>query len=462
LAAHNKFTMAESPSLFGTDGIRGIANYPPLTPEMVARIGSAAVEVIARGAAAKPKVVIGRDTRVSGDVIESALIAGMTSAGATVLRAGIVPTPAVALLTREEKATIGLVITASHNQFEDNGIKFFGGDGYKLSDEVESAISDLAQSGGAYPTLTRMGADLGVVQHLEQPLRRYMDFARATFAPGRSLSGLRIAVDAANGAASESTPTVLRELGADVHAFHVTPNGTNINRDCGSTFPAEIARRLQEAGAQVGLAHDGDADRLILCDELGEVLDGDAILAIAGLDYLRRGALVDNTLVATVMSNLGLDESLAKAGGKVVRTAVGDRHVLDEMVRRDLNVGGEQSGHLIFRDFSTTGDGLVGALQILSVMVASGTPLSELKGCLVRYPQAQRNLVVKRKPPIEELPAVTKLVADAERALAGRGRVLLRYSGTEAKVRLLLEGPDENEINRHAERIAAALEAEIG
>ncbi len=454
--------MAEFPTLFGTDGIRGIANRPPLVPETIARLGSAAVEVISRASPARPTVVIGRDTRISGDMIESALIAGMTSAGARIARAGTVPTPAVALLARENKADLGVVITASHNHFEDNGIKFFGGDGYKLSDETELAISNLAQSGGTYTALTRIGADLGVVGRLDQPLRAYMDFARSTFPAGRSLAGLSIAVDCANGSASESTPTVLRELGAEVRAFHVSPDGLNINRECGSTFPAEIARLVRETGAQVGLAHDGDADRLLLCDEAGDVLDGDALLAIAGLDHLKRNALAGRTLVATVMSNFGLDDCIGRAGGKVVRTAVGDRHVLAEMVRRDLNVGGEQSGHLIFRDYSTTGDGLVSALQILSVVVASGVPLSQLKRCLEKYPQAQRNLVVQRKPPFAELPGVGKVLAEAESALAGRGRVLLRYSGTEPVVRLLLEGPEEGEINRHADRIAAALSAEIG
>jgi phosphoglucosamine mutase len=454
--------MADFPSLFGTDGIRGVANFPPLVPETIARIGSAAVEVVGHGLAGRPRVVIGHDTRLSGDFIESALIEGMTSAGAHVLRAGTVPTPAVALLTRQNQADLGVVITASHNPYEDNGIKFFGGDGYKLSDESEDAISDRAQSGGGKHTRTRVRADPGEAGRLDQPLRRYMDFARESFPAGASLAGLRITVDCANGAACESTPTVLRELGAEVRAFHASPNGTNINRDCGSTYPAEISRLVRETGAHVGLSHDGDADRLLLCDENGDVLDGDVLLAIAGLDYLRRGALAEQTLVATVMSNFGLDETLAEAGGKVVRTAVGDRHVLAEMVRRNLNVGGEQSGHLIFRDFSTTGDGLVSALQILAVMIGSGKPLSELKRCLRRYPQAQRNLAVRRKPPVEELTTVMKLVADAERSLAGRGRVLLRYSGTEPKVRLLLEGPDQAEINRHADRIAAALADEIG
>ena len=454
--------MAEFPNLFGTDGIRGVANRPPLTPEIVARIGSAAVEIIAKHATGRPVVVVGRDTRRSGDLIESALLAGMLSAGAAVRRAGTVPTPAVALLAREGNADLGVAITASHNPFEDNGLKFFRGDGYKLTDAVELAISDLAQSGGTYTALTRIGADVGRVERIDQPLRRYLDFARSSVPSDFTLAGVRIAVDCANGAASESTPMLLRELGAEVHAFHDVPDGVNINRACGSTHPAEIARRVRETGAHVGIAHDGDADRLLLCDEHGDIVDGDGLLAIAALDYLRRGKLAEQTLVATVMSNFGLDETLAKAGGKVVRTAVGDRHVLAEMVRRGLNVGGEQSGHLIFRDFSTTGDGLVSALQILAVMKSSGRPLSDLKQCLVRYPQAQRNLPVTRQPPLAELAEVARLVADAEQSLAGRGRVLLRYSGTEPKVRLLLEGPDETEINRHADRIAAALTDAIG
>ena len=454
--------MADFPNLFGTDGIRGVANRPPLTPEVIARIGSATVEIVAKHAKTRPVVVVGRDTRRSGDLIESALLAGMLSAGATIHRAGAVPTPAVALLAREIKADLGVAITASHNPFEDNGLRFFGGDGYKLSDEVEVAISDLAQNGGTSTTLTRIGADVGKVERIEHPLRRYLDFARSSVASDFTLNGMRIAVDCANGSASEATPTLLRELGADVHAFHHVPDGLNINRDCGSTHPGEIARRVRETGAHVGIAHDGDADRVLFCDERGEILDGDVLLAIAALDHLRRGKLVEQTLVATVMSNFGLDETLAKVGGKVVRTAVGDRHVLAEMVRRGLNVGGEQSGHLIFRDFSTTGDGLVSALQILSVMRASGSPLSELKKCLAVYPQAQRNLPVTRKPPLAGLTEVTRLVADAEASLSGRGRVLLRYSGTEPKIRLLLEGPDEAEINRLADRIAAALVAAIG
>jgi len=276
------------------------------------------------------------------------------------------------------------------------------------------------------------------------------------------LEKTRIAVDVANGAAYKSTPCILRELGADVIVAHNTPNGTNINADCGSTHPEEIQRVVKESGAHVGITHDGDADRVLLCDESGELVDGDEILAIASVDLLRTKKLRDNTLVVTVMSNFGLDEVLAAHGGNVIRTKVGDRYVLEEMMARNLNVGGEQSGHMIFRDFTTTGDGIISALQVLRIMKESGKPLSELKSCLKKYPQAQRNLRVKRKPPLEELPAVMKLVGETERNLSGKGRVLLRYSGTEPKIRLLIEGRERDEIDRQANRIAEAIEEAIG
>jgi phosphoglucosamine mutase len=277
-----------------------------------------------------------------------------------------------------------------------------------------------------------------------------------------TLEKMRIAVDVANGAAYKSTPCILRELGADITVAHNTPNGTNINADCGSTHPEEIQRVVKESGAQVGITHDGDADRALLCDETGELVDGDEILAIASVDLLRAKKLRDSTLVATVMSNFGLDETLGAHGGKVIRTKVGDRYVLEEMMARNLNVGGEQSGHMIFRDFTTTGDGIISALQILRIMKESGKPLSELKRCLKKYPQAQRNLRVKHKPPLEELPAVMKLVGETERQLSGKGRVLLRYSGTEPKIRLLIEGREPDEIDRQANRIAEAIEEAIG
>jgi phosphoglucosamine mutase len=277
-----------------------------------------------------------------------------------------------------------------------------------------------------------------------------------------SLEKMHIAVDVANGAAYKSTPCILRELGAALTVGHDEPNGMNINAQCGSTFPEEIQRVVKESGAQVGLTHDGDADRVLLCDENGELVDGDEILAIAAVDLLNSGRLQENTLVATVMSNFGLDEALAPLGGKVVRAKVGDRYVIEEMVERNLNLGGEQSGHMIFRDFTTTGDGIISALQILRIMKTTGKPLSELKRCLTKYPQAQRNLRVKEKRPLEELPAVMRLVGDAERELSGKGRVLLRYSGTEPKIRLLIEGRELEQIDRQANRIAEAIQDAIG
>jgi phosphoglucosamine mutase len=277
-----------------------------------------------------------------------------------------------------------------------------------------------------------------------------------------SLEEMRIAVDVANGAAYKSTPCILGELGADVTVFHNEPNGTNINADCGSTHPAEISRLVRDTGVNIGISHDGDADRVLLCDEKGEIVDGDEILAIAATDFLRSERLCKKTLVATVMSNFGLDETIAGAGGKVVRTKVGDRYVIEEMLRGEMNLGGEQSGHIIFRDFSTTGDGIVSALQILRIMHTTGKPLSELKSCLKKYPQAQRNLKVKAKPPIEDLPEVTKLRDEAERELDGKGRVLLRYSGTEPKIRLLIEGRELAQIDRQADRIADAINKAIG
>ena len=289
-----------------------------------------------------------------------------------------------------------------------------------------------------------------------------MEYAKQSFPRGLTLEGMRIAVDVANGAAYKSTPCILRELGADVIVAHNTPNGRNINRDCGSTHPEEIQRIVKETKAQIGISHDGDADRLILCDENGDIVDGDEIMAIAALDFIKRGRLVQNTLVATVMSNFGLDETLKKAEGRVLRTKVGDRYVIEAMMKQDLNVGGEQSGHMIFRDFSTTGDGVVSALQILRIIAETGKPLSELKQCLSKYPQAQRNMKVREKKPIEEMADVTRLLAETEKDLAGAGRVLLRYSGTEPKIRLLIEGRDGDRINAQADKIAGVIQELIG
>ncbi len=453
--------------IFGTDGVRGVANVDPVTAETALKLGRAAAHVITklggrtRRDGVRAKIVIGKDTRLSGYMLETALVAGITSLGVDVLFIGPLPTPGVAYITRSLRADAGIVLSASHNPYEDNGIKFFRHDGYKLDDALESQIEHLVFS-GEIESIRPTANNIGRAWRIDDALGRYIEFAKASFPRGLTLDGFNIAVDCANGAAYKSTPCILRELGADLHLAHNQPDGLNINADCGSTHPEEIARFVKATGAQIGISHDGDADRVLLCDETGEVVDGDEIMAIAAVDMIRRGALANNTLVATVMSNFGLDETLANAGGKVVRTKVGDRYVIEEMMRGGYNVGGEQSGHMIFGDYSTTGDGIVSALQILRIMAETGKPLSELKRCLKKYPQAQRNLKVREKRPLDQLPAVLALVKEAEESLHGAGRALLRYSGTEPKIRLLIEGRDAAHINAHADRIACAILEEIG
>jgi phosphoglucosamine mutase len=409
----------------------------------------------------RPKIVLGKDTRLSGYMLENALVAGITSLGVDVLLIGPLPTPGVAYITRSLRADAGIILSASHNPYQDNGIKFFRHDGYKLDDEVERRIEDLVFS-GEIDSIRPTAKKIGRATRIDDALGRYVEFAKASFPRGLSLEKMRIAVDVANGAGYKSTPSVLQELGAEVIVAHNQPNGTNINAGCGSTHPEEIQRVVRQSKALVGISNDGDADRVLLCDEQGELVDGDEILAIASVDLLARNQLAQNTLIATVMSNFGLEETLAAHGGKVIRTKVGDRYVIEEMVRRDLNLGGEQSGHLIFRDFTTTGDGIISALQILRIMKTTGRPLSELKKCLSKYPQAQRNLMVKEKPPFDELPEITKLLRETENELNGKGRVLLRYSGTEPKIRLLIEGREQSQIDRQANRIADAIQNAIG
>jgi phosphoglucosamine mutase len=460
--------MTDSRKLFGTDGVRGVANIEPVTAETALKLGRAAAHIFSsnggpygRRDGVRPKIVLGKDTRLSGYMLENAMVAGITSLGVDVLLIGPLPTPGVAYITRSLRADAGIVLSASHNPYEDNGIKFFRHDGYKLDDAIEARIEELVFSGeieNIRPTAGRIGR----AARIDDALGRYVEHAKRSFPRGMTLESLRIAVDCANGAAYKSTPCILRELGADLVVAHNAPSGTNINANCGSTYPSEIERLVREGGAQVGITHDGDADRALLCDENGELVDGDEILAIAAIENLKRGRLAGDTLVATVMSNFGLDEVLEAQGGRVIRTNVGDRHVIEEMLRGDYSIGGEQSGHMIFREFSTTGDGIVSALQILQIMVETGKPLSELKRCLRKYPQAQRNLKVKEKPPITSLRDIPGLIAGAEEALAGKGRVLLRYSGTEPKIRLLIEGRDEDVINAHADRIADSLTAQIG
>lgn len=437
---------------FGTDGIRGRAGEPPITAEFAEKLGRALVDVLGID---RPVVAVGRDTRASGPMLEEALARGIAAAGGDVRLFGVVPTPGVAALVAEDGLAAGAVISASHNPARDNGIKFFSGDGFKLPDETESAIE------------ARLGApDAGVrpggIAAVGDAADRYVAHALRSLPSGFDLRGLRIAVDCANGAASATTPAALCSLGADVRVFHAAPDGANINAECGSTTPGEIGRLVRETGSQVGLAHDGDADRLLLCDETGDPLDGDELLAMAGLDLLRRGELAGDTLVATVMSNLGLEEAVVPSGGRVVRTAVGDRYVLEAMRQHGYLLGGEQSGHMIFLRHGTTGDGLVSALQILRLMGGSGKPLSELRKVLHKYPQAQRAVAVKSKPSLETVPGVRAAIDSAEQALAPRGRVLVRYSGTEPKLRILLEGRDASLLEEHAARIARAAQEALG
>jgi phosphoglucosamine mutase len=457
---------AERRKIFGTDGVRGVANIEPVTAETALKLGRAAAHVVtqlAGGARSghRAKIVLGKDTRLSGYMLENALAAGIMSLGVDVLLIGPLPTPGTAYITRSLRADAGIVLSASHNAYEDNGIKFFRRDGYKLDDEIESQIEDLVFSGDI-ETIRPTAARIGKATRVDDALGRYIEFAKTSFPRGLTLEGLRVAVDVANGAGYKSTPCILRELGANAVVAHDTPNGRNINKECGSTHPEEIQRIVKETGAQVGITHDGDADRVLLCDEEGELVDGDEIMAIAAIDFLKAGRLAQNTLVATVMSNFGLEEALKPYGGKVIRTKVGDRYVIEEMMKSGLNLGGEQSGHMIFHDYTTTGDGIISALQILRIMVETGQPLSELKKCLRKYPQAHRNLNVRSKPPLEELHQVLRLKTETEKELAGKGRVLLRYSGTEPKIRLLIEGPDAARINAQADRIAEAIEKEIG
>lgn len=449
--------------MFGTDGIRGLANREPITPLSAVKVAMAAAEVLAapRAAGRRPHVIIGRDTRASGEYLEQALSAGLAAAGVDVLTAGVIPTPAVAYLTRSSGAAFGVVISASHNPFDDNGIKFFTGSGYKLTDAEELAIENGFH--GVEPGLPLpVGHGVGRIRSYPEAVDRYAGFAASTVPRNPSIAALRVIVDCAHGAAYQTTPLALRTLGIEVEVAYAEPDGYNINAGCGSMHPEVIAKQVNARPGAIGLAHDGDADRVLFCDENGEIMDGDELLAITAVDLIARGCLRDSTLVATVMSNYGLDAALAKRGAKVLRTGVGDRQVIEAMIERDLNLGGEQSGHLIFRDHTTTGDGLIAALQVLAIVASTGRPLCELRNVLQKYPQVQRSVRVREKLPFAEVGGVQAALKEAEGQLEGRGRVLLRYSGTEPKARILLEGPDENQLLRLADALQIALRASLG
>jgi len=448
--------------LFGTDGVRGTANQAPLVPETMVRLGKAIAAIFKdSGGDRRHKIVIGKDTRLSGYMIEQAMASGICSMGVDVLLVGPLATPGIAFITSGMRADAGVVISASHNPFEDNGIKIFCKHGFKLPDEQEHRIEELMAS----DEIERMApthSGIGKAFRVDDAKGRYIQFLKSTFPADMTLVGQKIALDCANGAAYATAPLVLEELGAHVYPIGVDPDGENINRNCGSLHPEMIAAEVRKRGAHIGVALDGDADRVVFVDEKGDVVDGDGIMAICALDMLKTQRLRKNTLVATVMSNMGLEKALDAAGAHVVRTQVGDRYVVERMRSDGYNFGGEQSGHLIYLDYTTTGDGMIGALQILAVMIKTGKPLSELASILKKYPQVQKNIRVRVKTPFEEVPDIANAIKEAEGKLGCDGRVLVRYSGTELKARVLLEGPDEECLNQIATDICGAIQSKLG
>lgn len=440
---------------FGTDGVRGRAN-DVITPELALKIGQAAGLIFQRGAY-RHRVVIGKDTRLSGYMIENALVAGFTSVGMDVTLFGPLPTPAIGMLTKSMRADMGVMISASHNAFADNGIKLFGPDGYKLSDADELAIEALID--GDVPLAN--APDIGRARRIEDARGRYIHFAKATFPDDLRLDGLKVVVDCANGAAYQVAPSALWELGADVIAIGVNPNGKNINDQVGSTAPQVLCETVVASGAHIGIALDGDADRLIVVDETGRVIDGDQLMAVIASGWAREGRLGNGGLVATVMSNLGLERHLAAQGIKLIRTAVGDRYVLEAMRAQGYNVGGEQSGHIILSDYATTGDGLVAALQILAELVRTGQPASELLHRFDPLPQLLKNVRFRGGKPLDD-DSVKAVIADAERELEGKGRLVIRPSGTEPVIRVMAEGEDAPQVEAVVDRICDAVKVAAG
>ena len=439
---------------FGTDGIRGLTNKNPMTAAMAMKVGMAAGTYFLRGDH-KHRVLIGKDTRLSGYMLESALVAGFTSVGMDVVMTGPLPTPAIAMLTQSMRADIGVMISASHNPFADNGIKLFGPDGYKLSDEAEMAIEALIDGDVALAEAKVIGR----ARRIDDAAGRYINSAKATFPKDLRLDGMRIVIDCANGAAYRVAPSALWELGADVIAIGVDPNGTNINDGVGSTAPEALSETVVASGADIGIALDGDADRLIVVDEAGRVVDGDQLMATIAAGWARAGRLRGGGLVATVMSNLGLERHLAAQGLGLVRTAVGDRHVLEKMRSSGYNVGGEQSGHIILSDYATTGDGLVAALQVLAELKRSGAPASEVLHRFEPLPQLLKNVRFERGAKPLDQTSVKDVIAAAEAELAGKGRVLIRPSGTEPVIRVMAEGDDSGQVERVVDRICDAVRA---
>ncbi len=442
---------------FGTDGIRGTANRAPMTADIALRVGTAAGSIFTRGAH-RHKVIIGKDTRLSGYMVEPALTAGFISAGMDVVLLGPVPTPAVAMLTRSMRADIGVMISASHNPYQDNGIKIFGPDGYKLSDETELEIESLMENGVSGHLAEP--AKLGRALRLEDAGARYIEFAKSTIPRTMHFDGMRVVIDCANGAAYKVAPTVLWELGADVISIGVEPDGFNINRECGSTDLTRLSKKVLEVRADIGIALDGDADRVLICDEKGQEVDGDQIMALIGDYWHRTGRLSAKGVVGTIMANLGLERFFMDRGLELLRTQVGDRYVVEKMRAGGYNLGGEQSGHIILSDYSTTGDGLVSALQVLSVLRETDKPVSEALRLFEPAPQLLKNVRYKSGKPLEHT-QVRQAIADGEAQLGNKGRVVIRKSGTEPLIRVMAEGEDEALVHAVVGQIIVALEAVI-
>ena len=449
--------------LFGTDGVRGRANVHPMTAEMALALGRAVAHVFRSksGKGARHRIIIGKDTRLSGYMFEDALAAGICSMGVDVLQVGPMPTPGMAFLTTDMRCDAGVMISASHNAYEDNGIKFFGRDGLKLPDALERSIEALI--GSEQLDRARPGPDaIGRARRIDDAEGRYVVFLKKTFPLNLTLDGIRLVLDCGNGAAYKVAPTVLEELGAEVFKLGCEPNGRNINLDCGALHPEQTAAKVREVRAELGIALDGDADRAVLVTERGEVVDGDAVLALCARDMSERHELSGGAVVATVMSNLGLEQALSSMGLKLVRTQVGDRYVVEAMRQGGYNLGGEQSGHIVFLEHNTTGDGLITALQVLAIMKRTGRTLSELAAVMTRFPQVLVSVPVAEKPPLESVPEVCRVVKRVEKELAGEGRVLVRYSGTEPKARVMVEGMDASRIGELANDVASCLQRTLG
>jgi phosphoglucosamine mutase len=447
--------------LFGTDGVRGTANVHPMTAEMALSLGQAIARIFRVDGTKKRRIIIGKDTRLSGYLFEDALAAGICSMGVDVIQVGPMPTPGMAFLTADMRCEAGVMISASHNPYQDNGIKFFSSDGYKLPDAIERRIESLIAS-GELSGLRAPPDEIGRAHRIEDVAGRYVVFLKKTFPIDLSLDDVRLVLDCANGASYKVGPTVLEELGAEVFRLGVSPNGRNINEGCGSLYPEKVADKVREVRADVGIALDGDADRVVMIDENGTILDGDQLIALCARDMVDRGVLRGGQVVATVMSNLGLEKALEEMGVGLLRTQVGDRYVVDAMREGGFNLGGEQSGHVIFLDHNTSGDGLITALQVLAIMQRKQRTLSELTTDFVRYPQVLVNVRVAERKPIKDLPDFVQLVEKVERALGDRGRVLIRYSGTEPKARIMVEGDDEKKIREYAQDLAEGLRRALG